>query len=155
MRIASDGTWFYQGTPIGRPALVRLFASVLRREGERHVLVTPVEKVTITVDDAPFTAVEMRVEDVPERAIAFRTNVDDWLLAGPDHPLRFERDATGGLKPYVLVRNGLWAKVARSLMYDLVEIGTERDVNGRRMFGVVSRGGFFPIAPVAMLEEWV
>src|SRR5262245_11184509 len=91
MRIAADGTWFYQKTPIGRPALVKLFASVLKREGDKHYLVTPVEKCGITVDDAPFLAVEMRVERTAAgRTLHFRTNVDDWVACGPDHPLRFE-----------------------------------------------------------------
>ena len=115
MRIASDGSWYYMGTPIGRPALVRLFASVLRKDPERYVLVTPVERVGIVVDDAPFVAVEMQVEDHEAgRTLAFRTNVDDWTTADAAHPLRFEREATGGLKPYVLVRGELWARVARA-----------------------------------------
>src|ERR1041385_6808986 len=100
MRIASDGTWYYMKTPIGRHALVKLFASVLKREGEKYFLVTPVEKVGITVDDAPFTAVEMRAEgEGAARTLSFRTNVDDWVTAGPGHALRFEPEAeTGGLK---------------------------------------------------------
>src|SRR4051812_44226359 len=127
MRIASDGTWFYQKTPIGRLPLVKLFASVLKREGERHYLVTPVEKVGITVDDAPFLAVEMRIEDLPAgRTLHFRTNVEDWIACGPANSLRFEPEmATGGLKPYLHARAGLWAKVNRPLFYDLVEIGEE------------------------------
>src|SRR5947199_6540456 len=105
MRIAADGTWFYLKTPIGRPALVRLFASVLKREGEKYFLVTPVEKVGITVDDAPFTAVEMQAEgEGPGRLLSFRTNVDDWVTCGLDHVLRFEPEPeTGGLKPYLHV----------------------------------------------------
>ena len=111
MRIAADGTWFYQQTPIGRPALVKLFASVLKREGDKYFLVTPVEKVGIVVEDAPFLAVEMQAE---KGELAFRTNVDDWVAAGPGHALRFDLDAaTGGLKPYLHVRRGLWAKVTR------------------------------------------
>src|ERR1035437_2130061 len=91
MRIAADGTWFYQKTPIGRPALVRLFASVLKREGDKYFLVTPVEKCGIVVDDAPFLAVEMKVEHGPGgQMLHFRTNVDDWVVCGPDHVLRFE-----------------------------------------------------------------
>ena len=131
MRIASDGSWYYMGTPIGRPALVRLFASVLRRDPERYVLVTPVERVGIVVDDAPFVAVEMQVEDHEAgRTLRFRTNVDDWTTADAAHPLRFEREATGGLKPYVLVRGELWARVARAVFYDLAALGEERDVDG-------------------------
>lgn len=128
MRIAADGTWFYMGTPIGRPKLVRLFASVLRRDPDRFVLVTPVERVGIAVEDAPFQAVEMAVDGEGEdRSVAFRTNVDDLVAVGPDHPLRFEAEADGGVKPYVLVRGGLWARVTRALTYDLIELGGERD----------------------------
>jgi uncharacterized protein len=150
MRIAADGTWFYQKTPIGRPALVRLFASVLKREGDKYFLVTPVEKVGITVDDAPFLAVEMTVEDGPRgHGLRFRTNVDEWVAAGEEHPLRFEpEEETGGLKPYLHVRRDLWALVTRALFYDLVELGEERVVDGRRMLGVVSDGAFFAMAPV-------
>src|SRR5436309_12164826 len=102
MRIAADGTWFYQKTPIGRPALVRLFASVLKREGGKYFLVTPVEKCGIAVDDVPFLAVELYVErDAGERVLHFRTNVDDWVACGSSHPLRFEPEATGGLRPYI------------------------------------------------------
>jgi len=117
MRIAADGTWFYQGTPIGRPALVKLFASILKREGERYFLVTPVEKCGILVEDAPFMAVELQVDDGETgRQLCFRTNVDDWVVCGAGHPLRFEQDAaTGGLKPYIHVRSDLWAKVTRAL----------------------------------------
>jgi uncharacterized protein len=156
MRIASDGTWFYLKTPIGRPALVRLFASVLKREGDKHFLVTPVEKCGITVDDAPFLAVEMRAEDTGEgRTLHFRTNVDDWVACGGDHALRFEPEPhSGGLKPYLHVRRGLWAKVTRALFYDLVELGEERDIDGVRMFGVASGGAFFPMAPADQLKEF-
>src|SRR5256886_9837902 len=145
MRIAADGTWFYLKTPIGRPALVRLFSSVLKREGEKFFLVTPVEKVGITVDDAPFTAVEMKVDgEGAARVLNFRTNVDDWVAAGPDHALRFEpEEETGGLKPYLHVRRDLWALVTRALFYDLVELGGEREVDGKRLFGVVSGGAVY------------
>ena len=154
MRIGADGTWFYLKTPIGRHALVKLFASVLKREGEKYFLVTPVEKVGITVDDAPFTAVEMRSEgEGAERTLSFRTNVDDWVTAGPGHALRFEpEEDTGGLKPYLHVRRDLWALVTRALFYDLVELGEERDVDGRRMFGVTSGGEFFAMAPAESLR---
>ncbi|MGD9769427.1 MAG: DUF1285 domain-containing protein [Pseudolabrys sp.] len=156
MRIAGDGTWFYMKTPIGRPALVKLFASVLKREGGRYFLVTPVEKVGITVDDAPFLAVEMRQEEGGEHPILrFRTNVDDWVDCGAGHGLRFEAEsATGGLKPYLHVRRDLWAKVTRALFYDLVALGEERDVDGRRMFGVASAGVFFPMAEADSLREF-
>jgi uncharacterized protein len=148
MRIAADGTWFYLKTPIGRPALVKLFASVLKREGDKYFLVTPVEKCGIQVEDAPFLAVELDVAPAPSgRVLNFRTNVDDWVACGPRHPLRFEPEAgTGGLKPYLHVRRDLWAKVTRALFFDLVALGEEREVEGRAMFGVVSMGTFFPMA---------
>jgi len=154
MRIAADGTWFYLKTPIGRHALVKLFASVLKREGEKYFLVTPVEKVGITVDDAPFTAVEMRQEgEGAGRALSFRTNVDDWVTCGPGHALRFEPEQdTDGLKPYLHVRRDLWALVSRALFYDLVELGEEREVDGTRMFGVASAGEFYPMAPAESLR---
>jgi uncharacterized protein len=149
MRIAADGTWFYLGTPIGRPALVRLFASVVKREDGRYFLVTPVEKVGIRVDDAPFLAVEMEIENRgPQQSLIFRTNVDDVLRCDADHRLRFEPEAgTGGLRPYLHVRRDLWAKVTRALFFDLVGIGEVREEDGRRMFGVVSAGEFFAMAP--------
>jgi hypothetical protein len=157
MRIAGDGTWFYQGTPIGRAALVKLFASVLKREGDKHFLVTPVEKCGIAVDDAPFLAVELKVEDGPAgRLLHFRTNVDDWVACGPEHALRFEPEtATGGLKPYLHVRRDLWAKVTRALFYDLVELGEERDIDGANMFGVASGGEFFVMAPADSLKDFM
>jgi uncharacterized protein len=155
MRIAADGTWFYQGTPVGRPALVRLFASILKREGEKYFLVTPVEKCGIVVEDAPFMAVEMQVRDlVAARKLLFRTNVDDWVPCGPGHLLRFEPEAaTGGLKPYVHVRSDLWAKVTRAVWYELVELGEEREIGGTRVFGVASGGEFYPMALASGLED--
>jgi len=154
MRIASDGTWFYMKTPIGRPALVKLFSSVLKREADRYFLVTPVEKVGITVDDAPFTAVEMRLEgEGAARVLAFRTNVDEWVACGPEHTLRFDAEPeTGGLKPYLHVRRDLWALVTRALFYDLAELGEDRDVDGRQMFGVASGGEFYVMAPSDTLK---
>src|SRR5437868_8223916 len=138
MRIAADGTWFYQKTPIGRAALVKLFASVLKREGDKYFVVTPVEKCGIAVDDAPFLAVEMARETGRERpVIRFRTNVDDWVDCDAEHPLRFEPEPeTGGLKPYLHVRRDLWAKVTRALFYDLVELGEEREIDGVCQFGI-------------------
>jgi uncharacterized protein len=157
MRIGTDGTWFYQKTPIGRPALVKLFASVLKREGEKYFLVTPVEKVGIVVDDAPFLAVEMNASvGNAGRILQFRTNVDDWISAGPGHALRFEpQPKTGGLKPYLHIRRDLWAKVTRALFYDLVALGEERDVEGKTMFGVFSQGEFFAMAEASALREFV
>ena len=157
MRIATDGTWYYLNTPIGRPALVKLFASVLKREADKYFLVTPVEKCGITVDDAPFLAVEMKAEEEGPsgRVLNFRTNVDDWVACGPEHRLRFEPEPdTGGLKPYLHVRRDLWAKVTRALFYDLVELGEERDIAGERMFGVASGGEFFVMAPADSLKEF-
>jgi hypothetical protein len=151
MKIAADGTWFYMKTPIGRPALVKLFASVLKREAGKYFLVTPVEKVGIEVADAPFLAVEMRRED---GVLNFRTNVDDWVACGPEHGLRFEQEATGGLKPYLHVRRDLWAKLTRALFYELVELGEERTVDGRAMFGVASGGEFYPMAEAGTLREF-
>ncbi len=157
MRIAADGTWFYLKTPIGRLPLVKLFASVLKREGDKYFLVTPVEKCGIVVDDAPFLAVELKVERGERgQVLSFRTNVDDWVACGPGHALRFEPEAeTGGLKPYLHVRRNLWARVKRALFYDLVELGEERDVDGVRMFGVVSAGEFFAMAPADTLKEFL
>jgi uncharacterized protein len=147
MRIAGDGTWYYIGTPIGRPALVRLFSTILKREDGKHFLVTPVEKVGIRVDDAPFLAVEMLEQNGEGgRLLRFRTNVDDWVSCDAAHRLRFEASADGGLTPYLHVRAGLWAKVTRAVYYDLVDIGEERVVDGHPMFGIASGGEFFAMA---------
>ena len=155
MKIAADGTWFYQKTPIGRPALVKLFASVLKREGDKYFLVTPVEKVGLIVVEAPFLAVELKVEqDARGQVLSFRTNVDDWVEAGPGHALRFEPEPEGGLKPFLHVRRELWAKVTRPLFYDLVELGEERTIDGKAMFGVVSAGEFFAMADASVVREF-
>ena len=154
MRIAADGTWFYMGTPIGRPALVKLFSSVLKREGDDYFLVTPVEKVGITVDDAPFQAVEMQVDGAGDaRTLAFRTQVDDLVCVGPDHALRFARAAQDGLTPYVHVRRGLWARLTRALTYDLLALGEVRDVEDEAMFGVAAAGQFYPAVPASEIED--
>jgi uncharacterized protein len=146
MAIGVDGTWFYQGSPIGRKPLVRLFSRVLRRDLDgRHFLVTPVEKVDIAVADAPFVAVEMEVAGAGrEQDLIFRTNVDDVVRCGADHPLRFAvEEGSGGLKPYLHVRGRLEALVTRALYYDLVELAME-DADGT--LGVWSGGVFFPLA---------
>ena len=145
MRIARDGTWFYLGTPIGRHELVKLFSSILRKDGDDFFLVTPVEKVGITVDDAPFVAVDFAREG---DALRFVTNVEDEVLAGPDHPIRVVRDAeTGEPSPYVLIRANLEALIDRKSFYRLVEIGEHHEHEGRRWFGLWSGGRFFPIIP--------
>jgi hypothetical protein len=156
MRIATDGTWYYLKTPIGRPALVKLFASVLKREGGRYFLVTPMEKCGIQVDDAPFLAVELGVEDTDEgHVLHFRTNVEEWVICGLGHEMRFEHEAaTGGLKPYLHVRRDLWAKLTRPVFYQLVALGEEREVAGQLMFGVSSGGEFYPMAPADELREF-
>jgi hypothetical protein len=149
MRIAGDGSWHYQGSPIGRQAMVRLFASVLKREDDRYFLVTPVEKVGIKVDDAPFLAVSLALEgEGNARTLVFRTNVDDVVLCDNRHSLRFEPEAgTGGIKPYLHVRRDLWALVTRALFFDLVALGETREIEGQKLFGVASAGEFFPMAP--------
>ena len=155
MEIAADGTWFYMGTPIGRQPLVRLFSSVLRKDEDgRTYLVTPVEKVGIRVEDAPFIAVETDIAgEGSAQAVTFRTNVGDVVEAGPDHPVRFvEERGTEGLKPYVHVRGRLEALVARPVMYELVEAGEEMEIDGVAMYVLRSRGAIFPIAPVARMN---
>ena len=154
MKIEADGTWLYQKTPIGRPALVKLFSGILKREGDNYFLVTPVEKVGLIVVDAPFLAVELKVEHADDQILALRTNVDDWVEAGPGHALKFVPEATGGLKPYVHVRRDLWAKVTRALFYDLVEHGEERDIAGKAMFGVASAAEFFVMAEASAVREF-
>jgi len=147
MRIARDGTWYHQGSPIGRPAMVRLFSTILRREPDgRYVLVTPVEKLDIAVEDAPFVAVEMKAEG--ERAdarLAFRLNTGDLVTAGPDHPLRFT-EGTDGPRPYLHVRGGLEALVARPVYYELAERAL---ADAAERPGVWSGGAFFPLEPAA------
>jgi len=155
MRIAADGTWHYMGTPIGRPALVKLFASVLDREGGRFVLKTPVEKIGIKVDDAPFLAVDMAAEAGPDGpTLVFRTNMDELVRCGPDHPLRFAPGAEAGeFIPYLNVRRALEARLTRAVYLDLVERGEVRDVAGTAMFGIASGGAFFPVMPAEALDK--
>jgi len=154
MAIKTDGTWFYQGSPIGRMPLVKLFSRVLRRDEDgRHYLVTPVEKVDVAVDDAPFLAVEMEVRgERAEQDLVFRTNVDDIVTCGPAHPIRFEREAgSDGLKPYITVRGRLEALVTRAVYYDLVELALTGDVRpdgiSADVPGVWSGGMFFQMQP--------
>lgn len=150
MRIARDGTWFYLGTPINRPEMVRLFSSILKKEDGRHFLVTPVEKVGITVDDAPFVAVDFDAEgDGEDQILTFHTNVGDNAVAGPDHPIRVTHDpATGEPSPYVTIRAGLDALIDRKSFYRLVELGTDHD----GWFGLWSSGQFFPVNPSTDLD---
>jgi hypothetical protein len=146
MRIRSDGVWLYQNSPIGRLPLVKLFASVLRKDADgKHYLVTPAEKIDIAVDDAPFLAVEMEVEGTGrDQRLTFRTNVDDIVEAGPDHPIRFEVEpGSQGLKPYLHVRGRLEALVTRALYYDLVEMVVTEEHGGRQALGLWSGGIFF------------
>ena len=145
MRIARDGTWFHQGSPIGRPAMVRAFSRILRREEHGgYVLVTPIEKLDIQVEDAPFVAVEMKVEGAGEaQVLAFRLNTGDVVTATADHPLRFE-EHTDGPHPYILVRGRLEALIARAIYYDLAELALAAD---GYVPGVWSGGCFFPLAP--------
>lgn len=144
LKIRADGTWLYQGSPIGRLPLVKLFASVLRKDADgRTYLVTPTEKVDVAVADAPFLAVEMEVHGAGcDQELIFRTNVDDVVRCGPQHPLRFAcQDQTGGLKPYLRVRGRLDALLTRALIYDLLELVVE---NGGRL-GIWSGGAFFEV----------
>lgn len=156
IRIAADGQWFYMGTLIGRPALVRLFSSVLKREAGRYFLVTPVEKLGITVDDAPFQAVEMAVDGAGDgRVLSFRTNVDDIVILDPEHALRFERDAHDGVRPYVHVRRDLWARLTRAVTHDLIGFGDVRQHGGDDMFGIMAGGRFHPIMQASLIEGLV
>ena len=144
MRIARDGTWYHEGSPIGRPEMVRLFSTILRREPDGgFVLVTPAEKLDIEVEDAPFVAVELKSEGEGEgRRLAFRLNTGDLVIAGPAHPLRFE----AGPQPYVEVRAGLDALVARPVYYELAELAL---AEGAAPPGLWSDGAFFAFAPGA------
>ncbi|WP_421857534.1 DUF1285 domain-containing protein [Oricola sp.] len=156
MVIRADGTWFYMGTPIGRAPLVRLFSTVLRKDEDgKTYLVTPVEKIGITVEDAHFVAVEMHVRDRgPDQVLTFRTNVGDVVEAGPEHALRFELEAeSDGLKPYLHVRGRLEALVSRAVMYDIVELGETVEIDGEQMFAVRSGGEVFAVMPADELER--
>lgn len=153
MRIARDGTWFYLGTPIGRHELVRLFSTILRKDGDKYFLVTPVELVGITVDDAPFVAVDFDVSGTgADQVLTFTTNVGDEAAASADLPIRVVRDSeTGEPSPYVLIRTNLEALIDRKSFYRLVDLGEHQKVDGENWFGVRSSGTFFPIIPSAEL----
>lgn len=147
MRIARDGRWYHQGSPIVRPAMVRLFSTLLRREPDgRHVLVTPVERLDIVVEDTPFRAVEVAVEgDGDRRRLAFRLDTGDLAIAGPDRPLRFEEDADGP-RPLLRVRGGLDARLARPVYYELMELALAEAADPP---GLWSDGAFFPVGATA------
>ncbi len=153
MRIARDGTWFYLGTPIGRPGMVKLFSSIIRREGDAYFLVTPVEKVGITVDDAPFVAIDLESSgEGHNQRVTFTTQVGDTAIAGPEHPLRVVRDAvTGEPSPYVLIRANLEALIDRKSFYRLIDLCQHQVHHGVNWFGLRSDGMFFPIIPSADL----
>lgn len=141
MRIARDGTWFHEGTPIARENMVRLFSTILRREPDgSHVLVTPAEKLSIAVEDAPFVAVEVKSEgEGRERRLAFRLNTGDLVMAGPEHPLRFDMH-DGEPAPYLEVRGGMDARIARAPYYELAELALGE---GNEPAGLWSDGAFF------------
>jgi hypothetical protein len=150
MRIARDGTWYYQGTPIGRKPMVRLFSTIIRRDGDAYFLVTPVEKVGIQVDDAPFVAVSLEVLGSGEQQVLrFTSNVDDQAEAGVDHPLRVQVDpATQEPSPYILMRTNLEALIHRNVFYQLVELAVPGEIDGQEWLGVWSHGQFYPIGRV-------
>jgi hypothetical protein len=145
--IQRDGTWRHEGAPIAREALVRLFSTILRKDPDGIYLVTPVERMRITVEDAPFVAVRVdRVAGEDGRpALRFTTNVGDQVEAGPEDPIRVETDAAGEPRPYVHVRRGLEALIARPVFYELVDIAEDRD----GVLGVESHGAWFPLGPSA------
>jgi hypothetical protein len=152
IHIARDGTWSYRGSPIERLPLVKLFASVLRRDAAGGFwLVTPVERGRITVEDAPFTAVELTVTgEGQEQVLVFRTNLDDNVSAGESHPLRVDNDdVTAAPSPYILVRDGLEARLSRAVFYQLVDLGREERVGDSTRFGVWSNGTFFPLGSLS------
>lgn len=152
MRIARDGTWFYQGTPIGRPALVRLFSQILRREGDDYFLVTPVEKVGIKVDDAPFLAVDFDASgDGMAQVLRFTTKTQDEIVASAENPIRVARDAAGHPAPYVHVRAGMEALIDRKSFYRLVDLAVIAPHMGTEWLGVYSSGAFFPMIPASEL----
>ncbi len=153
--IRRDGLWVHEGTPIGRAPLVRLFSTVLRREGERYFLVTPVEKLGIEVEDVPFLAVAMRRESGPDGLrLVFTTNVGDEAAAGPQHAIEM-RPCGEGSAPYIHIRAGLDARIARAVWYDLVALGETRDIGGEPQFGVASGDAFFPLGAAGVIAAGI
>lgn len=149
IRIACDGQWFYLGSPIGRAALVKLFSSILKREGDKYFLVTPVEKVGIIVEDAPLFAEDFTPSGAgQDQTLSFTTRTEDHVTAGPDHPLRFEIDPENGeVRPYILIRYGLWAKIDRKSFFRLVDLACHAPHEGDSWFGLWSKGQFFAMLP--------
>ena len=153
LTIKSDGRWIHAGTPINRPDLVKLFASVLWREDERYFLKTPVEKIGIHVEDLPFLAVEMQAaHENGQTTLIFRTNTDDVICAGPDHALLFSPSGDGTARPALHVRRNLYARISRPLYYELVNRGETSVLDGTPWFGVWSGGCFFPMIEADALE---
>ena len=155
MRIAKDGVWYHQGTPIKRLPLVKLFASVLLKEqDDSYWLVTPVEKGMIEVEDAPILAVEVECVTSNENEsfktdFSFRTNLDEFVICGPENPLRVNIDPkTQEPNPYILVRDGLEAKITRSVFYELIDVANERIIDGKRFLGIWSKGIFFQLGQI-------
>ena len=155
MRIAKDGVWYHQGTPIKRLPLVKLFASVLLKErDDSYWLVTPVEKGMIEVEDAPFLAVEVervisKENESFKTDFSFRTNLDEFVICGPENPLRVNIDPkTQEPNPYILVRDGLEAKITRSVFYELIDVANERIIDGKRFLGIWSKGIFFQLGQI-------
>jgi hypothetical protein len=146
LKIGRDGTWYYQDSPIGRRPLVKLFASVLRQEDDgQYYLVTPAEKALVRVEDAPFLAVAMEIKGSGRRQrLIFRTNLEETVEAGPDHPMSFRPAKGGSFTPYLLVRAGLTARLTRPVYYDLVATAVSADQGGKTALGVWSGGDFFP-----------
>lgn len=152
LRIARDGSWYYHGSLIARKPLVRLFATVLRREGEgEYYLVTPAERCRVVVEDAPFVAVELTVGGRGRRqSLEFRTNLDERVVADGGHPIRVDHDSvSGGPRPYVMVRDGLEALISRPVYYQLVELGVERKVGDDDLYGVWSDASFFVLGSLS------
>lgn len=153
MRIARDGTWFYLGSPIGREPLVRLFSSILKREGDKYYLVTPVEKVGIIVDDTPLHAVDFDVSGLGEdQELTFTMKTGETVIAGGEHPLKIEFDPISAEpSPSILVRAGLWARIDRKSFFRLAELGCHSNQDGASWFGLWSGGQFFPVIPSTQL----
>ncbi len=151
--IKADGMWFHEGAPIQRAKLVRLFSTILRCEGGEHFLVTPAEKLKITVEDSPFLAVAMKTEgEGAGRRLSFTTNLGDVANLGPDHGLEFRNSPSRDWAPYIDVRRGLAARIARSVYYDLVALAEGRQMEGGEVYGVWSRGVFFPFADADRID---